>query len=124
LLGNDATLLRHIQPFVSAAFGLSIVVFFISLNFLFYTRTMKLVCKYFGQISYPIYLFHLVILYVLARFLTPHNEPWSFLWFAAAVVSFATIFYYGFERPILASRPRYQHASPSLAPVGESAEVV
>ena len=68
MLGNDAAWLKHINPFVSAAFGMSTLVLFLSLNSLFNASWMKAICKYFDQISYPAYLFHLAILYGLARF--------------------------------------------------------
>jgi peptidoglycan/LPS O-acetylase OafA/YrhL len=119
--GNDAAWLRHINPFVSAAFGMSTLVLFLSLNSLFNASWTKAICKYFGQISYPAYLFHLAILYGLASFLPHYNELWSLLLYVGAVVLFATIFFLGFERPILASRPRYQPAGANgVTPVSNS----
>jgi peptidoglycan/LPS O-acetylase OafA/YrhL len=54
------------------------------------------------------------------------NDPvylglWSLLLYVGAVVLFATIFFLGFERPILASRPRYQpSAANGIMPVSNS----
>jgi len=109
MLESDAAWLRHIHPFASAAFGMSTVTFFLSINSLFRAQWMKAVGTYLGQISYPVYLFHLAILYTLARLLPPHNDPQHFLLYAGAVVLFTTLFFHGFEKPILASRPRYRH---------------
>lgn len=121
MLGNDAAWLKHINPFVSAAFGMSTLVLFLSLDSLFNASWMKTICKYFGQISYPAYLFHLAILYGLARFLPHYNELWSLLLYIGAVVLFTTIFFLGFEKPILASRPRYQPAAANgVTPVSNS----
>jgi peptidoglycan/LPS O-acetylase OafA/YrhL len=111
MLENDATWLRHINPFVSAAFGMSILVFFVSMNSLFQEPWMKASFTYLGQISYPIYLFHLAILYGLTRFLEPHSGLWPLLLYSGTAILFATIFFLGFEKPILASRPRYQSAT-------------
>lgn len=118
MLESDAVWLRRIQPLLSAAFGMSTVMLFLTLNALFQARSMRAVCTYLGQISYPIYLFHLVILFGLARFKLQHDDPWQFLLYVGAVVAFTTCFFYGFERPILASRPRYrQAATTGVAPV-------
>jgi peptidoglycan/LPS O-acetylase OafA/YrhL len=111
MIESDAAWLRHIHPFVSAAFGMSTVLFFLSLNSLFRARWARATCTYFGQISYPTYLFHLVILYGLVRLLPQHDGLWQFPLYAGAVLLFATMFYHGFEKPILASRPRYPHVA-------------
>jgi peptidoglycan/LPS O-acetylase OafA/YrhL len=67
MLTNDAVWLRHIHPFASAAFGVSTLVFFLSLNSLFQGPGRRAVCSYLGRISYPMYLFHLAVLYGLVR---------------------------------------------------------
>jgi peptidoglycan/LPS O-acetylase OafA/YrhL len=107
MLDSNAAWLRHIHPFMSAAFGMSTLLFFLSLNPLVQSRWMREVCTYLGHISYPTYLFHLVILYGLVRLVPQRDGVWQFPLYAAAVVLFTTIFFYGFEKPILASRPRY-----------------
>jgi peptidoglycan/LPS O-acetylase OafA/YrhL len=111
MLESDAAWLRQVNPFISAGFGMATLVFFLSLNPLLRARWMRAAGTYLGQISYPIYLFHLVVLYGLARVLTQHDDPWQFLLYLAAVVLLTTVFFYGFERPILASRPRYRGAA-------------
>jgi peptidoglycan/LPS O-acetylase OafA/YrhL len=124
MLESDAGWLRQIYPFASAAFGMSTLVFFLSVNSLFQARWGRVVCSYLGNISYPIYLFHLVILYLLAHYLWQHDEFWHFILYLAAVVLFTTAFFYGFDRPILASRPRYpQVPATGVAPIHDPAEV-
>jgi peptidoglycan/LPS O-acetylase OafA/YrhL len=124
MLGNDVGLLQQLHPFVSAAFGMSALIFFLSMNSGLRARWKGAVCTYLGQISYPIYLFHLVVLYVLARFLPHYNDLWSFILYATAVVLFTTIFFFQFERPILASRPRYPNApTTNVQPIHDRAHV-
>lgn len=125
MLESDAGWLRRIHPFVSAAFGMSTLVFFLSVNSLFQAPWQSAVCTYLGHISYPTYLFHLVILYLLALYLPQHAELWHFFVYVAAVVLFTTVFFYGFDRPILASRPRYpQVAVTGVTPIHDPADVV
>jgi peptidoglycan/LPS O-acetylase OafA/YrhL len=125
MLVSDAGWLRQINPFVSAAFGMSTLLFFLSINSLLQAPWKRAASAYLGHISYPIYLFHLVILYVLARYLPQHNELWHFVPYVTAVVLFTTLFHYGFERPILAARPRYpQVAATGVVPIHDPGKVV
>lgn len=125
MLRSDAGLLRQVNPFVSAAFGMSTLVFFLSMNSVVQSRWKRWVCTYLGQISYPTYLFHFVILYVLARALPQHHDLWYFILYVTAVVLFTTVFVAGFERPILASRPRYPDApATSVAPIHDPTNAV
>jgi peptidoglycan/LPS O-acetylase OafA/YrhL len=125
MLDSDSGWLKQIHPFASAAFGMATLGFFLSLNLLFRARWRGAVCRYLGQISYPIYLFHLAILYLLARYFPSHNDPWHFFLYASAVVLFTTIFFYGFERPILANRPRYPHVTATgPAPIHDSEKII
>jgi peptidoglycan/LPS O-acetylase OafA/YrhL len=118
MLTNDAVWLRHIHPFASAAFGVSMLVFFLSLNSLFQGPVRRAVCSYLGRISYPMYLFHLAVLYGLARVLPQDNAAWHFLLYVATAMLVSTAFYHGFEKPILAMRPRYPHlAATGVAPI-------
>ncbi|HEY6992073.1 MAG TPA: acyltransferase [Xanthobacteraceae bacterium] len=124
MLASGAGWLRQIHPFVSAAFGMSTLVFFLSVNSLLQSHWKSAVSAYLGHLSYPIYLFHLVILYVLVRYLPQHNELWHFVPYASAVILFTTVFHYGFERPILAARPRYpQMAATGVAPIHDPGKV-
>jgi peptidoglycan/LPS O-acetylase OafA/YrhL len=108
MLKSDAAWLRQVNPFVSAAFGMAALVFFLSINALIRAGWLKSFCAYLGHISYPTYLFHLVILYALSHLLAEHELGISLLLYAASVVLFTTIFFFSFEKPILASRPRYR----------------
>ncbi|HMK13842.1 MAG TPA: acyltransferase, partial [Burkholderiales bacterium] len=103
---------RALYPFASAAFGIAAVLFFLSLNSL--VGWMSLACDFLGRISYPMYLFHIAILYFLAHFGISSGFP-GLLLYSFAVIACATLFHYGFEQPILAYRPRYK-AHPSGSP--------
>jgi peptidoglycan/LPS O-acetylase OafA/YrhL len=100
---------RALYPFVSAAFGIAAVIFFLSINSFVYG--MSAVCDFLGRISYPMYLIHLVVLYVLAQFGMTSGSL-GLLLYSVVVIICAAFFNYGFEQPILARRPRYKkHAS-------------
>jgi peptidoglycan/LPS O-acetylase OafA/YrhL len=107
MLESGAKWLREINPFVSAAFGMSTVVFFLSLNSFLQGQWAHAVSLYFGRISYPVYLFHLVVLYAMSRLPLQQAPSLQFFMYVMAVLLLTTIFFYGVEKPILASRPRY-----------------
>src|SRR5262245_53681527 len=107
MLESGAKWLRNINPFVSAAFGMSIVVFFLSLNSFLQGQWARAVSLYFGRISYPVYLFHLVVLYAMLRLPLQQTPSLQFFIYVIGVLLLTTIFFYGVEKPILASRPRY-----------------
>jgi mutator protein MutT len=65
------------------------------------------VSLYFGRISYPVYLFHLVVLYAMSRLPLQQAPSLQFFMYVMGVLLLTTIFFYGVEKPILASRPRY-----------------
>jgi peptidoglycan/LPS O-acetylase OafA/YrhL len=107
MLESGAKWLREINPFVSAAFGMSTVVFFLSLNSFLQGQWAHAVSLYFGRISYPVYLFHLVVLYAMSRLPLQQAPSLQFFMYVMGVLLLTTIFFYGVEKPILASRPRY-----------------
>ena len=102
---------RALYPYASAAFGIAAVLFFLSINSL--VCWMSAACDFLGRISYPMYLIHLVVLYVLARlgFATGLS---GLLVYSSIVVVCAALFNYGFEQPILARRPRYKQKASEL----------
>lgn len=57
-----------------------------------------------GRISYSMYLFHLLIIFVLSRF----GLLDSMLLYLVLVVGVCVALYYGFESPILRARPGYR----------------
>ena len=67
-------------------------------------RPLRLVGRWFGSISYSVYLFHLIILYLLF----PNPSDSNFILFFSALLGICTLFYLYFERPIMKIRPRYK----------------
>jgi len=102
---------RTFYPYGSALFGMASVLFFLSVNS--FLQSISVVCEFLGRISYPMYLFHLVILYLLARVGIAAGLT-GLLLYSLTVICCAALFNYGFEQPILANRPRYKgHRSTS-----------
>ena len=67
-------------------------------------RPLQLVGRWLGGISYSVYLFHLIIIYLLF----PNPSDSNFLLFCSALFVICTLFYQFFERPIMKIRPRYK----------------
>jgi peptidoglycan/LPS O-acetylase OafA/YrhL len=110
LAGGASPLFRYVHPFISAAFGISTVMFFLSIDASIQSvrsASVNAACAYLGQISYPIYLFHLVVLFGLADAMPKTAQAVNFPFYLIATVLLATAFHYAFERSILAARPRY-----------------
>ena len=102
---NGKAWLQTFYPFASAAFGMAVVLFFVSINS--FVGWMSAVCEFLGRISYPMYLLHLVVLYFLARFGIASGLP-GLLIYSFAVIACSALFHFGFEQPILACRPHYK----------------
>jgi peptidoglycan/LPS O-acetylase OafA/YrhL len=112
LLGNDSSPgLRHLHPFASAAFGMSTVIFFLSLEAQVTSWRMNSISAYVGHLSYPIYLFHLAVLFGLARLVPEQHVLVGFGLYVGGTVLIAAVIHYAFEQPILAARPRYRVGS-------------
>lgn len=107
LAGDSSVQLRYLHPFASAAFGVSAILFFLSIEDFVTAAWAKAACVYAGHISYPIYLFHLAVLFGLVRVAPQLHPSISFPLYVGAAVLVSTAFYYLFERQILAARPRY-----------------
>lgn len=100
--------LKQLHPFASAAFGMSTIAFFLSFNSVVSGSAFNAISGYLGRISYPVYLFHLIVLYVITQVLQTSGIGAKYLIYVASVVMVSTLFNYGFEKPLLALRPRYR----------------
>lgn len=67
-------------------------------------RPLQLIGRWFGGISYSVYLFHLIILYLLF----PNPSDSNLFLFCPVLLGICTLFYLYFERPIMKIRPRYK----------------
>ena len=104
---NGSVIAQQAFPYSSALFGMAAVGFFREADQLFKGRVVRAVSFYLGRISYSAYLFHIVIVIALK----PKISDWPLLaqlaLYVALISAFSTIFWRGFERPILAARPDY-----------------
>ena len=111
-------------PYSSALFGVAAVGFFREAEPFFRGRVASAVGFWLGRISYSAYLFHIVIVMAMK----PMIADWPLLaqlaLYVALICAFSTVFWRGFERPILAARPNYAPSallSPQASPIGPQA---
>jgi peptidoglycan/LPS O-acetylase OafA/YrhL/lysophospholipase L1-like esterase len=106
---------QQVFPYASGLFGVSAVVLFRKANGLFQgTRTAAL-SFYLGRISYSVYLFHIVIIMALKPLLRDWPLAAQLALYVTTICAFSTLFWRGFERPILAARPDYVKREPPIA---------
>jgi peptidoglycan/LPS O-acetylase OafA/YrhL len=102
-------------PYVSAAFGMVCVGVFHQADAAFRGRLVRGASFYLGRISYSVYLFHLMIVMALKPMIATAPLVLQLAIYVALILSLSTIFFAGFERPILAARPYYTAAGPAAA---------
>jgi peptidoglycan/LPS O-acetylase OafA/YrhL/lysophospholipase L1-like esterase len=103
-------------PYVSAAFGMIAVgVVWLSED-LFRNRLVRGASFYLGRISYSVYLFHLTIIMALKPMMASTPFVLQLAVYVLAILALSTLFFVGFERPILAARPYY--SAPRRAAAG------
>jgi peptidoglycan/LPS O-acetylase OafA/YrhL/lysophospholipase L1-like esterase len=94
-------------PYASAAFGMIAVGAVWMSEGLFRNRIVRAVSFYLGRISYSAYLFHLILIMALKPLLASAPLALQLAVYALAILALSTLFFAGFERPILAARPYY-----------------
>jgi peptidoglycan/LPS O-acetylase OafA/YrhL/lysophospholipase L1-like esterase len=94
-------------PYVSAAFGMIAVGAVWLSEGLFRNRFVRGASFYLGRISYSVYLFHLIAIMALKPLLAIAPLALQLAIYVALILAFSTVFFAGFERPILAARPYY-----------------
>jgi peptidoglycan/LPS O-acetylase OafA/YrhL/lysophospholipase L1-like esterase len=94
-------------PYSSALFGMAGVGFFRQADEAFRGRLIAAFSFWLGRISYSAYLFHILVVMALK----PRISDWPIVvqlaLYLAIIAGFSTLFWRGFERPILAARPDY-----------------
>ncbi len=107
-------------PYVSAAFGMIAVGVVWLSEGLFRNRFVRGASFYLGRISYSVYLFHLIIIMALKPMMAAAPLVLQLAVYVLAILALSTVFFAGFERPILAARPYYgaarRAASATVAP--------
>jgi peptidoglycan/LPS O-acetylase OafA/YrhL len=94
-------------PYVSASFGMISVGVVWQAEGLFRNRVVRSASFYLGRISYSVYLFHLIAIMALKPLLAAAPLALQLAIYVALILAFSTVFFAGFERPILAARPYY-----------------
>ena len=87
--------------------GCLIVIFCYMLDKNFENKKITNINLFLGKISYSIYLFHLLLIYLISS-LIDLNLLLSIVLFVITQISLSTLLYYYFEKPILDSRPNYK----------------
>ncbi len=121
-VGGDATA-QLAFPYVSAAFGMIAVGVLWRAERLFHNRIVRGASFFLGRVSYSVYLFHLIVIMALKAMLATTPLALQLTIYVLATLALSTIFFAGFERPILAARPYYgaarRAAAAIVAPQGE-----
>ena len=122
-IGGDASA-QQAFPYVSAAFGMISVGVLWRAEGLFRSRAVRGASFYLGRISYSVYLFHLIIIMALKPMIAAAPLALQLAIYVLAILALSTVFFAGFERPILAARPYYGAArlaaAAIVAPLGEA----
>ena len=102
-------LAEHIFPFAAAVFGaLAILVAIRVERVIEAAPALARLGRYLGRISYSTYLFHIILIELMGALLPGLATGAQLALFLLALFGVTTAFYYSFERPILAARPRYR----------------
>src|SRR6185312_12332672 len=102
-------------PYVSAAFGMMLVGVLWRAEGLFRNRAVRGASFFLGRVSYSVYLFHLIIIMALKPALASAPLVLQLAVYVLAILAFSTLFFAGFERPILMARPYYGAARRAAA---------
>jgi len=105
---EGARLAQQAFPYASALFGVATVAFFREADGLFKAPWTAALSFYLGRISYSAYLFHIVIVMALKPLITGWPIAAQLALYLATICAFSSVFWRGFERPILAARPNYR----------------
>jgi|GEM_PF-1781955 len=104
-------------PYVSAAFGMIAVATLWRAEDLFRNRLVRAASFFLGRVSYSVYLFHLIVIMALKPMLAPAPLALQLGVYVVAVLALSSVFFAGFERPILAARPYYGAARRAAATI-------
>jgi peptidoglycan/LPS O-acetylase OafA/YrhL/lysophospholipase L1-like esterase len=106
---------QQVFPYASGLFGVAAVIFFREAERLVQGPRVAAVGFFLGRISYSAYLFHIVIVMALKPLAGGLPLPAQLALYVAVICVFSTLFWRGFERPLLAARPDYRGSPPAHA---------
>ena len=101
-------------PYTSALFGIAAVGLFREADGFFRSPRVAALSFYLGRISYSAYLFHIVIVMALKPLVGGWPLAVQLALYVLTICALSTVFWSGFERPLLAARPDYRR-SPTAA---------
>lgn len=104
---SDA-LFQTLYPLCAAVFGAVSICFFLSIEQAFQRRFMSVIADAAGKMSYALYLFHLLPIYVLGSIGGTWPLGVRFLAFAVSTLLVAAASTYLIEQPILEARPKFR----------------
>jgi peptidoglycan/LPS O-acetylase OafA/YrhL len=108
IASNDANLAKQVFPFLAALLGSSLILLAVKTETAISRRAwLARIGIVGGQISYSVYLFHLMLLLTLTPLIQGMPLAIQLLIYLSAMIVFAWIFYHYFEKPILAARPDF-----------------
>src|SRR6266849_3242925 len=107
-LNNGPAVAKVLFPFIAPMFGVSAVLLFYTLSSATRASWQSALFLYLGRVSYSVYLFHMLLILALR----PHLQALSLLLqlaiYLGCMLCACSLFYWYFERPILAARPKYK----------------
>jgi peptidoglycan/LPS O-acetylase OafA/YrhL len=106
---------QQLFAFVAACFGMSAIALSYLSSRLLSGRHMSAICVYLGRISYSVYLFHIMLIMLLRPILAGLPIIVQVSVYLAMCVLFSSLFYFYFEAPILAARPRFRRPPPAAS---------
>ena len=99
---------EQIFPFAAALFGSALILFALRCETLLWRHSIVAQFGFWlGRISYSTYLFHIILIELIAAAFPRMGTVMEGLLFLVVLCTFTSAFYVSFERPILALRPRY-----------------
>ncbi|HTK14298.1 MAG TPA: acyltransferase [Xanthobacteraceae bacterium] len=107
--GGDSHIAQNVFPYAAGMFGALCILSAIKLEKIFERRAwLGATGLFVGKLSYSVYLFHLIFVLLLKSNFGHSNLTIQVMAYVAVMTAFSTMFYYFFESPILAARPKYR----------------
>ena len=105
---SDVSGLRWLYFYTVPLFSIALIMLCVQSNdFIFEKPWIKGFSIFIGRMSYPVYLFHLVVIIVMSNQGMDMATVTAFSVFIIAVTAFSYVFNVYFEQPILRMRPSY-----------------
>jgi peptidoglycan/LPS O-acetylase OafA/YrhL len=107
-LNDGPAVPRILFPFFAPMFGVAAVLLFYTLSSTAWGGWHFALFLYMGRVSYSVYLFHMLLILALRPQLQALSLLLQLAIYLGCMLVACSLFYYYFERPILAARPKYK----------------